>query len=594
MQPFITSDTRPLVPEDATTWDPTSQPRDVGADKIKVPKDGDLSVYLGDYAQHPGVLTVLLDDLVRTPAMITKLAHPSETTTMERQIKVEGFQLISASTSERTLDKITHSLITRLAPNVCKNEKIDAILTAFGFRSDFCDDKLGYIDRLVALQLIVRAGIEVHRRQTTAGNTIIAIPLIGYTASDFNTMDWDARLTGKPAPGTETPQKRSEGDQIVALEAAAAAKAVPEPKPQEPNPEMLQQLSQAITELRSEIKTIAATVQGRGGDGQAPFKRVRFSADPPAAQGTNTPAFSLDTPFTPPHTIPGADKQAPPNAEEIDVSAVLQLDEVDPDDSVNSMVIPEVAALFVQRKRITAEHIHSITCTQEQDRRLDISQTDNGTYQVTSSTTSARKIRTFGDLLKVTNYLIDSIYSVQPEAGFKLRQVFVNTIFEAHEAMGSDIAKSVAYWNAHVQSWIKNIKVGINTKLKYSKGLADEVSREFTRQRATDRSTQDDNTALRTLTRQVQSLVGKKSGGGGGGGGGGSGGGGGGGTRAPKVLTGMIPDSMRNDDCVSFLAGRDCKFVDSNGVCVFKHEGLVKGSDPDAPRKRFEASKKPN
>ena len=48
--------------------------------------------------------------------------------------------------------------------------------------------------------------------------------------------------------------------------------------------------------------------------------------------------------------------------------------------------------------------------------------------------------------------------------------------------MGSDIAKSVAYWNAHVQSWIKNIKVGINTKLKCSKGLADEVSREVAEQ----------------------------------------------------------------------------------------------------------------
>ena len=61
------------------------------------------------------------------------------------------------------------------------------------------------------------------------------------------------------------------------------------------------------------------------------------------------------SPFTPPSTIPGADHQAPENAKEVDVSAVLQLDEVDPDDAVNAMVIPEIASLFVQRKRITAE-----------------------------------------------------------------------------------------------------------------------------------------------------------------------------------------------------------------------------------------------
>ena len=38
--------------------------------------------------------------------------------------------------------------------------------------------------------------------------------------------------------------------------------------------------------------------------------------------------------------------------------------------------------------------------------------------------------------------------------------------------------------------------------------------------------------------------------------------------------------------CVNFLAGRECKMLDRDGKCIFRHEGLVKGSDPDAITKR--------
>ena len=46
-----------------------------------------------------------------------------------------------------------------------------------------------------------------------------------------------------------------------------------------------------------------------------------------------------------------------------------------------------------------------------------------------------------------------------------------------------------------------------------------------------------------------------------------------------------------DQDCVNFIAGKDCKILDDDGNCIFRHTGLVKGSDPEAIRKRHDKLK---
>ena len=61
-------------------------------------------------------------------------------------------------------------------------------------------------------------------------------------------------------------------------------------------------------------------------------------------------------------------------------------------------------------------------------------------------------------------------------------------------------------------------------------------------------------------------------------------GGGNGGGGHPKAKS--FPNAA-DQDCVNFLAGKECKILDADDKCIFNHEGLVKGSDPEAIVKRF-------
>ena len=152
-------------------------------------------------------------DGIRMLGTAADLAGAGEDTTFDRQVKIDGRNRISKDTTPKTLDSIAVDLIKNLVG--CADASPDEILTHMGFRTEHCADKLGFVDRLVDLQLVVRRAMEI-RAETGA------TALFGWTPQNYNGHDWDGHLssTNAEAPGTATPQPVSLKDQLATLEAA--------------------------------------------------------------------------------------------------------------------------------------------------------------------------------------------------------------------------------------------------------------------------------------------------------------------------------------------------------------------------------------
>ena len=265
-----------------------------------------------------------------------------------------------------------------------------------------------------------------------------------------------------------------------------------------------------------------------------------------------------------------------------DADTVPQRPEVDPCDCVDARVVPEIVTKFDSGATITAGYVHGLMCPSDQRQTMSIIDGPDGAgFTVATGSTSTKKITTIYDILAVTDAFIDSVASVQPMLGVKLRQSFPRALHRAHRRFHDDAPKTVAYWDRHIASWAKGLTTGANMSLDYSKGHADYIDEEMTATRAETKKDDACSAQVKQLQRQYAKLQRQLTGapttgtqGGGGGGG------------KPR----NFPNATEQD-CVNFLAGKDCKILDDAGNCIFRHTGLVKGSDPDAIRKRYDKLK---
>ena len=152
--------------------------------------------------------------------LITSLSHPSEKPLHDRQVRVDGHQAITSVRTESTLDKIAAALLRGFMRDQCDAKGDDEILTRFGFRVlAVADNKLKFIERLVALQLIIRRCLELH--ETAGGDPL---PTFGFDTPDaYNCADWNRLLSDSETPGTASPQKKTAAQQIAEVEATVVA-----------------------------------------------------------------------------------------------------------------------------------------------------------------------------------------------------------------------------------------------------------------------------------------------------------------------------------------------------------------------------------
>ena len=192
---------------------------------------------------------------------------------------------------------------------------------------------------------------------------------------------------------------------------------------------------------------------------EPPVKKPRVEPLGNALIHTTPPHASLYTPiplFQPPtHTTA-----------EPDCAATLKQPEVDPADSVNGNVILEVTNRFQKGDRITVEYVWSLACDNDQAERTELFQ-NGDRLEVTTVTTSSRKIRNFCELTVVMNCVIDIIGVVDRDCAFKLRRCFVQTMNEAHRCFRPDLPSTVAYFNKHFNHWHLHIRSAENAKLSF-------------------------------------------------------------------------------------------------------------------------------
>ena len=536
--------------------------RKTGGQKLTIPH-GTLVGLLDPALVKPGVLRALLD-CIRVAGIAGVLAGTGEDTTFDRQVKIDGRNRISKDTTPKTLDSIAVDLIMNLVD--CANASSDEILTRMGFRTEFCADKLGFIDRLVNLQLVVRRALEI---RADTGKTA----LFGWTPQNYNGYDWDSHLsaTNAEAPGTATPQPVSLKDQLAALEAA---------KETEHGSATADTLKENLSAIMAAMKEQQHAIAAQG----AQIKQLAASASD-SSDERRTKKARVDqlgnglTDITPAHASlysPSLIFQPGPRttAEQPDYAATLKQPEVDPADSVNGNVIAEVTSKFLKGDRITVEYVWSLACTNDQAERTELFQ-NGDRFEVTTVTTSSRKIRDFYELTVVMNCVIDSIGAVDRDCAFKLRRVFVQTMNEAHRFFKQDLPSTVAYFNKHFNQWHLRLRTAENSKLTFVRDWANAMSDDLRHVRDTASSKQQDVNQLKQLNAELRKQISAK----------GKASGPYSGTATPKVFT-SIPVSMREEDCTNWAAGKPCAIVDAEGQCVFKHVG-EKGSKPTAATDRF-------
>ena len=572
---YVTNANRPTLDINHPTIALINPGRKAGSAKLTIPS-GDLSAYIGAWAKSPGVARVMLDIIGADSDLLEQLATATESNTNERQVKMVGNSMIGAKTTEQRLDKMAVALIRAAFPGYTDGIPQttignDQILTHLGFRTETCDDKIAFGERLVALQLIVRRGMEYVAERSAGQDS--NIPIFIFTPASYNNCDWDTKLGGAETPGTGSPQKKSLQTQLEEQETDDTPDVGGDTQT---NPAMVAAIQLAMTTAMGVITTRLDAMDKRQAELVAngpPAKKARM--DP---TGDASDLDLLDLNYTPRAPLPTGGTNPTTDTDPNRTADIFKLAEVDPGDSINVNVIPEIAKRHKERTRITAGAVFGFICSTDQTQRIHFSTGDDGSMQLARSTTSSRKIATFYELNLVTEAFIDSVYSVEPIAGFKLRQYFVQTINTANRNFEADLSKTVSYWNKHVFQWIKGIEEGINTKLTLSDIIQRDVEGEFRAMRALDREKEADNSAIKALAAEVRGLrstnrtpTAQRLG--------------------PRVLT-VVPSTMRDKECLAYLAGKDCRVVDVNSKCVFSHEGLVKGSNPDAQKDHYDKQKK--
>ena len=166
---------------------------------------------------------------------------------------------------------------------------------------------------------------------------------------------------------------------------------------------------------------------------------------------------------------------------------------------------------------------------------------------------------------------------MHPTLGIKIRQKFYTAIRRVERRCNSDGPMVIAYWNRHVNAWIKGLHTSVNVSLNHSRDCADAVQEDMEHSRQSGARKDEQARQIKDLQSKYKRLKSQDGAGAGGGGGGGGG---------IKKKTAKSAASS-SADCVNFLSGKDCKIIDDDGICIFNHDGLTKGSDPDACTKRF-------
>ena len=226
-------------------------------------------------------------------------------------------------------------------------------------------------------------------------------------------------------------------------------------------------------------------------------------------------------PFLPTHAIPSsAEPNTTQNLDDVGATKILNQPEIDPADSVDLGVIPEVVTKHKAFHTITAERpsasTASITCQLGQTTGFEMSQAADGTNKIVASTSNTRRIMSIWELHAITTKLIDPVSSVHPTVGLKIRAQLPDAIFQAHRNFKSNLSKTVMHWNRHANEWTQGMNT--NKSLKHSQGIATMVGEDH--DMSTDEATDVDRAKsafidmldeIKNLRRQIQ--VGGGSGG---------------------------------------------------------------------------------
>ena len=566
----------PPLREDYPTANMEYPERASGQAKIKI-HHTNIDGILPPWLEPPGVLRAMLDLVLADDGGHTSsLSHPSEKTLYERQVRVEGYQIITSVRTESTLDKIAATLLRGFAHSLCADAlNDDEVLTRFGFRAPRVEDKkINFIERLIALQLIIRRCLELH--EVSGGEPL---PLFGFrNPTDYNKADWDRLLSDSESPGTASPQKKTTTQQIAEVEATfdSAASATQATA----NTAMLEQVAQTIARLEDANKRLR--------DDLDEFRRA--AKRPRTETGKQT--SPAPHPSCTPATLPATPPTTATDTEKLRVTRILtELPEIDPATSVNRMVVAEVATKFKAHQRITAEYVYSVTCTADQTKKLNFTSDGAGGIQMDQVETSTRKIKSHYHIEQVTKSVIDTLSSMAEhrDAAFKLQQSFPITTARAHAKYQNDVTLTTAYWNRHFNAWATGLLVsGENFSLRFSQDFWDDVKDEARIAADTSRDADNKNKALKDLQRQLRNLTREKNGRSDANDTSGKPPAAAPGQRGPLTLSDdQITADMRTSFCVNFKAGRRCMVRDSHGKCVFSHDGITFGEDPGAARKRW-------
>ena len=318
------------------------------------------------------------------------------------------------------------------------------------------------------------------------------------------------------------------------------------------------------------------------------------SASAPTKVTTNQHSHPPHFAYTP-GTLPALGQGVASDNEKRRITRILtEQPEIDPACSVNRMVVAEVATKFRAHQRVTAEYVYSITCTADQTKKLNFTSDGAGGIQMDQVDTSRRKITSYFHIEQITKSVIDTLASMHEyrDAGHKLQQAFPLTIARAHAKFQNNVALTTAHWNRHLNAWATGLHVsGENYSLRFNQEFWDEVKDDA--RIATDHSRDQDtkSKAYKDLQRQLKNLTrdrsdrsnrndhsestGKQAAA----------------TAAPRgpltLEDDQITDDMGASPCINFKSGRKCMVRNSQGRCVFSHEGLTFGQDPGAARKRW-------
>ena len=574
--PYVTNtDDNLRLPQDWPVTDENNLGlRLTGARKLKIPL-GPLTQYVPNWLSHSGAITMILDDLVleESEAMRESLAHPDERTLSEWQIEVEGRSLVR-NQKERCLDKVAVDLLRRAFPALYghESETTDAILTHAGFRSGDCANPQGarnaFLLRLVCLQLIIRRGIEIFALQAEQQGEQ-RFPLFIYSIDNWNDFNWDTAGAQLPPPGTAVKQPTSPAAQDDAKKTRKRLLSELNRDEAPADAAEIARLKAIIADKDSRISDLGRSNQQDGDRSRRP-RSGEANGMLPCTEHTTYMLSGMPTVLPNPNTVPGLASAV--------VANVIAGIEVDPADAVNSQVVSEVVGKFNRGDTLTAEYIHSLICPADKKAVLTVDNDRTGEgFTMSSATASTRKMDQMHQLFTVTDHLADSVASVHPTLGIKIRQKFYTAIRRVERRCNSDVPMVIAYWNRHVNAWIKGLHTSVNVSLNYSRDYADAVQEDMEHSRQSGARKDEQARQIKDLQSKYKRLKSQDGAGAGGGGGGGGG---------IKKKTAKSAASS-SADCVNFLSGKDCKIIDDDGICIFNHDGLTKGSDPDACTKRF-------